>query len=210
MSHRTALLVAVLACHALLAWLLTHAFGLNRPPVALEPTLTYLWLPSQPGTAPATIQRAAPGGKLPRRAPTAPAAPPRARDADPDFAGPITLPPANWRGASEDAARAVLRGQEEAARRAARLDGPARPPPQAMPRDRALPWTETSRQLIPKNGLLDISVNRHGVDLTLFDHCVIHDLLAFGCRLGPPPEGRSDLFDGMKEQLDRRTTAPLP
>jgi hypothetical protein len=150
---------------------------------------------------------------VPRPAPTAPSAPatpPRIREADADFAGPITLPPTDWRGAAEDAARSALQGQEESARGAARLDGPARPSSQAAPRERALPWTETPRQLVPKNGLLDISIDRHGIDLTLFDHCVIHDLLAFGCRLGPPPEGRSDLFDGMKEQLDRRTSAPLP
>jgi hypothetical protein len=217
MSNRTVLLLAVLACHALLAWLLARAFGLYRITVTPEPALTYVWLPAQAdGEAASTRLAPGPAGRARRRqAPMAPRAgpplpQPRAHDADPDFAGPITLPSTDWRGAAEGAARSALLDQEEATRRAAQLERPARPAPPSAPRDRTLPWQEPRHNLIPKNGLLDVSVDRHGVDLMLFDHCVIHDLLAFGCRFGPKPGGRSDLFDGMQEQLDRRTTAPLP
>jgi hypothetical protein len=216
MSNRTVLLLAVLACHALLAWLLARAFGLHRIAARPEPVLTYVWLPAPPhrdaaGTRPAPGQ-ASRSRKRPAPTPTPvePAPQPRVGDSDPDFAGPITLPPTDWRGAAEGAARSTLQAQEEAKRRATQLERLPRPAPKPAPRDRALPWQDPTHNLIPKNGLLDLSMDRHGVDLTLFDHCVIHDLLAFGCRLGPRPDGRGDLFDGMQEQLDRRTTDPLP
>lgn len=204
MPRRIGLLMAVAAGHVLLAWMLARAFGRLRMAAPVEPVLTYVWLPSPVRPAQETSAQSARsrtrGKRLstrasPQAAEMARPEPPR----DPDFAAPITLPSTDWRGAAGDAAR-----------QAARLDAATRPPAPSTPHDKTLPWQEPQKHLIPKNGLLDLSLDRHGVDLKLFDHCVIHDLLAFGCRFGPKPDARGDLFDGMREQLDRRATAPLP
>jgi hypothetical protein len=193
--RRTPILVVVIVAHGLLALLLARAFGLRMAVAPREPVLTWIQLPA---AAPATRHARTAGLPLPPQGPAPPATLPATRD--PDAAGAITVRSTDWAGEAHHAAQDLAQSAGAPGRGA----GDERKP------ERSLPWTEPKHNLLPKNGVLDLSLDRHGIDLTFFDRCVIHDIIAFGCRLGPKQAARGDLFEGMQGQLDRRTSAPLP